>query len=80
MQGPSHRRSGSCLTSVEERAAILTPSLALDIGPSLIAVRVRIAVLSAPFDKNMSLLKIVSTQMMSCSIKAEGTYLKSIFP
>ena len=45
---------------IEDGAAVFTPPFALDISPSLVAVRVRITVLSAAFHKDMSLSAKVS--------------------
>lgn len=57
---PEHS-SNSC---IEEGAAVFTPPFALDISPSLVAVRVRIAVLSAAFHKDMSLKRILAREAL----------------
>ena len=60
--------------SIEKGAAV---PFALDIGPSLVAVRVRVAILSAAFHKDMSLLSRVSNAAI-VTREPQITYLKSI--
>jgi hypothetical protein len=63
--------------SIEKGAAVFAPPFALDIGPSLVAVRVRVAILSAAFHKDMSLLSRVSNAAI-VTREPQITYLKSI--
>lgn len=64
-------------SSIEKGAAVLTPPFTLDIGPSLVAIRVRVAVFSTAFHKDMSLwVKKVSVRQLLHKIA--DTYLESI--
>ena len=55
------RKTGTRSTSpIKEGTAVFAPPFTLDIGPGLVAIRIRVAVLSAAFHKNMSLSAKVS--------------------
>lgn len=52
-------------SSIKEGTAVFTPPFTLYIGPGLVAIRIRVAVLSAAFHKNMSLSAKVSMWELS---------------
>lgn len=60
----AERPGHSSNSSIEDGAAVFTPAFTLDISPSLVAVRVRIAVLSAAFHKDMSLKSILAREAL----------------
>ena len=63
--------------SIENGAAVFAPPFTLDIGPRLVAVRVRVPVLSTAFHKDMSLLSKVSNAAI-VTRESRITYLESI--